>query len=215
MEISLEVRPRAGTGKGPARRARAAGLVPAVFYGPSVEPKALLVDARELGHALHTEAGANVLINLQIDGNSRLTVPREIHRHPIKNTVLHLDFVNVARDVAISAHVPVHLTGESHGVKEGGQLDQHLHEVHVEALPAGIPPAIELDVTPLGIGESFTVADLPVPSGVEVLTSGEETVVAVTEATVMELKEELEEVAPPEGEETAPSASEKAGTSEQ
>lgn len=215
MEISLAVRPRAETGKGPARRARAAGLVPAVFYGPSVEPTAVLVDARELGQALHTEAGANVLINLQIDGKSRLTVPREIHRHPIKNTVLHLDFVNVARDVAIAAHVPVHLTGESHGVKEGGQLDQHLHEVHVEALPAEIPPAIELDISALGIGESYTVADLPVPPGVEVLTSGEELVAAVTEATVMALEEQPEEVAPAEAEEAAPAGSQEAGASEQ
>ncbi|HEX2054060.1 MAG TPA: 50S ribosomal protein L25/general stress protein Ctc [Actinomycetota bacterium] len=182
MEISLDVQPRTEKGKGPARRYRAAGLVPAVFYGASVDPVPLLVDAKQMSQALHTEAGGNVLINLQVDGTSRLTVPREIQRHPIRGTILHVDFVNVARDQKISAQVPVHLVGESHGVKEGGLLDQHLHEVHIEAMPADIPDAIELDVSGLGIGDSLHVSDLKAPQGVDVLTSGEELVVAVTEA---------------------------------
>ncbi|MGH2710398.1 MAG: 50S ribosomal protein L25/general stress protein Ctc, partial [Actinomycetota bacterium] len=66
-EVQLIAEPREGVGKGAARKARAAGKVPAVLYGPEVEPKRVSVDALELWHALHTDAGTNVLINLQVD----------------------------------------------------------------------------------------------------------------------------------------------------
>ena len=195
MEITLDVKPRTEKGKGPARRFRAAGLVPAVFYGPSVEPVALLVDAKQMSQALHTEAGGNVLINLMLDGKRRLTIPREVQRHPIRGTILHVDFVNVARDQPINAQVPVHLVGESHGIKEGGVLDQHLHEIQIEALPTAIPAAIEVDISGLGIGESLHVSDITVPGDVEVLTSQEEIVVAVTEARLAAEEEEVTEAA--------------------
>lgn len=193
MEITLDVKPRSEKGKGPTGRYRAAGLVPAVFYGPSVEPVALLVDAKQMSQALHTEAGGNVLINLKIDGKSRLTVPREVQRHPIRGTILHVDFVNVARDQVISAHVPLHLVGESHGVKEGGVLDQHLHEIQVEAVPANVPAALELDVSQMGIGDTLHVSDLQAGDGVTVMNSQEEVVVAVTEARLAAEEEEVTE----------------------
>ncbi|HVL51632.1 MAG TPA: 50S ribosomal protein L25/general stress protein Ctc [Actinomycetota bacterium] len=195
MEISLDVKPRTELGKGPTGRYRASGLVPAVFYGPSVEPVALLVDAKQMSQALRTEAGDNVLITLNVDGTSRLTIPREVQRHPIRGTILHVDFVNVARDQKISAHVPVHVVGESHGVKEGGVLDQHLHEVQVEAVPTDIPASVEVDISKLGIGDSLHVSDLVIPAGVEVLTSEEELVLAVIEPRLAELEEETEEEA--------------------
>lgn len=214
MEITLDVKPRAELGKGPTRRYRAAGLVPAVFYGPSVEPVSLLVDGKQMSQAMHTEAGGNVLITLKIDGQSRLTVPREVQRHPIRGTILHVDFVNVARDQKIEAHVPVHVVGESRGVKEGGVLDQHMHELQVEAVPTDIPAAIEVDISDLGIGDSIHVADVKIPTGVEMLSPAEEMVAAVIEARLTELVEEEEEAeeALEPGEEAAATAA--AGESE-
>jgi large subunit ribosomal protein L25 len=182
--------------------------VPAVLYGPSVEATSLLVDAKHMSQSLHTDAGANVLINLVLDGKAKyLTVPREIQRHPIRGTILHVDFVEVKRDVKIHADVPVHFVGESRGVKAGGQMDVHLHELKVEALPAEIPPAIEVDVTGLGIGDVLRVTDVVLAAGVELLNDSEELVVGVIEPTVMQVEEEVpveeaeEEL---EGEEVAP-----------
>ncbi len=195
MEITLDVKPRAEMGKGPTRRFRAAGLVPAVFYGPSVEPVPLLVDGKQMSQALRTEAGDNVLINLRVDGKSRLTIPREVQRHPIRGTILHVDFVHVARDQRIAAHVPVHVVGESPGVKEGGVVDQHLHEIQVEAVPTDIPAAVEVDISELGIGDSLHVTDVKVPEGVDVLTPEDELVVAVIEPRIIELEEDIEEAA--------------------
>jgi len=195
MEITLNADVRKESGKGPARRARMAGKVPAVLYGSAIDPVSLLVDAKEMTHALHTEAGSNVLINLQLLGSSDnfLTVAREIHKHPIKGNLIHVDFVNVARDAKIHAEVPVHLVGESHGVKEGGQIDHHLHDLRIEALPSNLPSAIEVDVEPLGIGDGIKVADLKLPEGVEALNDPDDLVVQVTEPTVMQVAEETGE----------------------
>ncbi|MEX0790614.1 MAG: 50S ribosomal protein L25 [Actinomycetota bacterium] len=195
MEITLDVKPRTELGKGPASRYRVSGLVPAVFYGSSVEPVSLLVDAKQMSQALHTEAGANVLININVDGTSRLTVAREVQRHPIRGTILHVDFVHVARDQKIEAHVPLHLVGDSHGVHEGGVLDQHMHEIHIEAVPTDVPANVEIDITHMGIGDSLHVSDIVVPSGVEVLTPAEEMVAAVVEPRVV-TEEELTGIAP-------------------
>lgn len=218
MEITLDVKPRTQKGKGPSRRYRAAGMVPAVFYGASVESASLLVDSKQLSQALHTEAGGNVLINLTVDGQSRLTVAREVQRHPIRGTILHVDFVHVARDQTISAHVPLHLVGESPGVKEGGVLDQHLHELHIEALPSDIPDSLELDISAMKIGDGLKVADVKAPKGVQILNSEDDPVAVVAEARLQDLEEEEAEEgilgAPAEGaEETAPADAGESGSS--
>lgn len=197
MEITLDVQPRTDKGKGPAGRARVAGLVPAVLYGPSVDPQSLYVDAKQMGLALRTEAGANVLINIKVDGESHLTIPREIHRHPIRNAILHVDFVAIARNVKIHAEVPIHLVGESHGVKEGGQLDHLVHTILIEALPGDVPAAIEVDVAALGVGESLTVGDIKVPKGVEILTDPDDLMVSVHEEITLDVEAELDEEAAP------------------
>lgn len=204
MEITLEVQPRTDKGKGPARRARAAGKVPAVFYGPSVPPQPVYVDARQMSHALHTEAGANVLLNLKIDGKSHLAVPREIQRHPIRRSLVHVDFVNVARNVKIHAEVPIHLVGEARGVKEGGQLDHFIHTLSIEALPAEIPDAIEVDVSGLGLGDSLSIGDVKAPQGVDILSDPDELLLSVHSETVLQVEPE------PTEEEQAAAAEEEA-----
>lgn len=207
MEITLKAQPRSEKGKGPARRARASGQVPAVLYGSSLDPTPLLVDAKEMWHALHTEAGANVLITLQLDQATKyLTMAREIQKHPIKGTLLHVDFVNIARDVKINAEVPIHLTGESRGVKEGGQLDQHIHELKLEALPTDVPSAIEIDISDLGIGDTLRVSDITAPAGADIQNDPEEVVLAVIETLIMKVESDADEEAAAEAE--APAAEE-------
>jgi large subunit ribosomal protein L25 len=228
MEVKLSAEVRDGVGKGAARKIRARGKVPAVLYGPQVEPKRVAVDERALWHALHTDAGMNVLIDLQIDGQEYLTLPREVQRDIVRGTLLHVDFLRIRKDVAIQVDVPVHLVGESQGVKEGGVVEHHLWELKVECLPTDVPESIEADISRLGIGDSLHVSDLRVPGNVTVLTPEEETIVSVVPPPVLELPEEApveEEVpegaevpegeAPPEGEAAAegeaPAAEESGG----
>ncbi|HLF69480.1 MAG TPA: 50S ribosomal protein L25 [Actinomycetota bacterium] len=204
MEITLEAQTRLETGKGPARRARMSGGVPAVLYGYGVDATPLVVNAKEMANAFNTEAGMNVLISLKLDGKQYLTVPREVHRHPVRGDYLHVDFVAVASDTKITAHIPVHVIGESRGIKEGGQLDQHLHELVVEALPADLLSAFEIDVTDLGIGDVVRVSDVVAPSGVDITTDAELVVLGIIQPH--ELKVEAEGEAEAEAEAAAAAA---------
>lgn len=200
MEVKLSAEPREGAGKGVARKVRAQGRVPAVLYGPNLEAHHLTVDARELWHALHTDAGTNVLINLSLDGESYLTMPREVQRDIVRGTLLHVDFLRIRRDVAIQVDVPIHLVGESVGVKEGGVVEHHLWELRLECLPAQVPESIEADISSLGIGDSLHVSDLRVPQHFTVITPEDETIVSVVPPQVLRLEEEE---APPEEEAAA------------
>jgi large subunit ribosomal protein L25 len=202
-EVKLTAESREGVGKGAARKIRAAGKVPAVLYGPALEPMRLAVDALQLWHALHTDAGTNVLINLAVDGDTFLTMPREVQRDIVRGTLLHVDFLRIRRDVAIQVDVPVLLIGESVGVKEGGVVEHHLWELRVECLPTQVPESIEADISSLAVGDSLHVSDLSIPQHITLLTPAEETLVSVVPPPVLEVEEvapEEEEGEVPEGE---------------
>lgn len=188
MEVRLEAESRAGTGKGVARKLRAQGKVPGILYGRGIDPVALAVDARSLSLALHTDAGRNVLIDLAVNGEDHLAMVRELQREPVRGFFFHVDFVKIARDVAIEVDVPVHVVGESHGVKEGGVVEHHLWSVRVECLPGSVPERVDADVTELGIGDSLRVSALRVPEGVTVLTDEAEIVVSVVVPQVLQVE---------------------------
>jgi large subunit ribosomal protein L25 len=198
-EYKLAAENRADAGKGAARRLRAAGRVPAVLYGHGTKPKSLSIDARELGHALRTEAGVNVLLELQVGRTKHLALAKEIQRHPVRGTFTHIDFILVRRGEKVHVAVPVHLVGEAPGVREeGGIADQDLYQVNVEAEVTAVPEAVEADVSGLGIGDVLRVADLKAPDGAVILDDPEAPVVSVVAPTV-EAEPEPEEAA--EGEE--------------
>jgi large subunit ribosomal protein L25 len=212
---------REGTGKGVARKLRAAGRVPAVLYGAGVDATALSVDAKDLYHLLHTGAGTNVLVDLQVDGETHLALPRDVQRDHIRGRYVHVDFLAVRADAKIVLAVPVHVVGESPGVKLGGVLEHHLWEIQVECLPTDVPDAIEADVSVLEeIGTSLKVANLVAPEGVTILTSPDESVVAVQQPQarveeVVEVAEGEEAVEAAEGEAPAAEApSEESGEGE-
>jgi large subunit ribosomal protein L25 len=178
-QVDLAARRRAGSGKGEARALRREGRVPAIAYGVGLDATPLSVDARELYHALHTHAGANAIISLQVDGTPHLTLAREVVRHPVRREVLHLDFVAVSRTVKVQVEVPVVLTGEAAGVQEGGIVEQTLFSLNVEVLPLEVPDELPLDISELGIGDVLRVSDVRVPGGVEVLDDAELPVVTI------------------------------------
>src|SRR2546423_4699832 len=205
-DATLVTQRRTTSGKGPAGRARREGLVPAVVYGLGAENVPVSVPSRELGHLLAGAAGANTLFTLKLDGSDQLALARQIQRHPVKGTLLHVDFVRVRADQTISADVPVHLTGDAEGVARGGVLEQFLYTVSVEARPADVPNSLEIDITALEIGDAVYVRDLTVPSGVVVTNDADELLAQISAPRVVE--EEVPEAA--EGEaaegEAAPAA---------
>lgn len=200
MEQKLVGEKREGTGKGVARKLRAAGRVPAVLYGHGMDPVALSVDSRELLHLFHTGAGTNVLVDLVVDGADHLALAREIQRDHIKGRYVHVDFVAVRRDEKITISVPIRVVGDSVGVKAGGVLEHHLWDVEVECLPTGVPEAIEVDISALEIGSSLRVSDLVPPEGATILTGPEESVVAVQQPQARDVELEAEAAEGVEGE---------------
>jgi large subunit ribosomal protein L25 len=218
MEQKLKAERRDGAGKGVARKVRAAGRIPAVVYGHGAPPVHVSVDSKDLFHVLHTDAGANVLIDLWIDADRILAMPREIQRDHLRGRFLHVDFLRIARDEKIAVEVPIHLVGESHGVKEGGVVEHHLWTLHVECFPQDVPSAIEANIAALGINDSLRVSELKVSDRLTVLTSLEETVVSIVTPQILKVEEAAPEEVAEEGAEgeaaPAEAAGEEAGPSE-
>ena len=214
-EVTLQAVKRERTGKGAARQARARNKVPGVVYGQGMEPIPVEVDRRELVTAFHTDAGMNVLLTIQVDGQSTTTLARDLQRDPLRGTLLHADFVKVDLKQEVEVEVPLHLVGESAGVKEGGVLEQPLFELHVRCLPTEVPEGIDADVSGLNIGDSLKVADLATAAKFEILNDPEQPVALVVapvseeELEAMEAAAGVEAEVPAEGEvegEEAPAA---------
>lgn len=194
MERKLIAEPREGHGKGAARKLRAVGKIPGVVYGHGMDPIPVAIDSRELFHILHTDAGTNVLIDLQVQKDHHLTLPREIQRDHVRGQFIHVDFLAVRRDTKITVDVPVELIGESHGVKEGGVIEHHLWEVKLESFPQDVPDGIQADISALGIGDGLKAGDLKIPDGAELVTDPEASIMAVVPPPILRLEEEEEGV---------------------
>ena len=183
------------------RRLRREGKIPGVIYGHGTEPVPIAVVARELRAALNTEAGANQLLSLETGAGTYLTIAREMQRHPVAQTVTHVDFVIVRRDEVISADVPITLVGEALEVHHGdGLVEQQMFTLPIRALPGAIPTVIEADISELTIGGQVRVSDISLPEGVTTETDPETAIAIGQPPRVVTLEEEAAEV---EGEEGA------------
>jgi large subunit ribosomal protein L25 len=166
MEALLEATVRTTIGKNEARRTRRGGRVPAVVYGAasegaSREAVAIAVDPRSLLKILHSEAGANTLISLKLDGADTKVLVKDFQLDPVTHQVLHADFFRVAMDRAIEVTIPIVVKGDAKGVKQqGGLLEFVRREIQIECLPANIPEHIDVDVTELMVGQGIRVRDV-------------------------------------------------------
>jgi large subunit ribosomal protein L25 len=187
-EIQLVAETGREAGTRSSKRLRREGKIPGVVYGHGTEPVAIAVDARELRHALNTDAGVNALINLSIDGASKLTMPRVLQRHPVRNTVTHVDFQVVSRDEVMAADVAFTLVGEAKDVTNNdGVVEQALFALTIHATPSAIPSHIEVDISGLTIGDAIRVGDLKLPPGVTTEVDPEEAIVVAQGAQTSEL----------------------------
>lgn len=201
-QVSLLARSGRTPGSRESRRVRRQGQVPAVVYGPDVEPIPLAVDSHDLHVALHTEAGTNAIINLEIeDGDTLTTMARMIERHPFRNEYRHVDFVTVDLSRKVHAEVALHFEGTPIGVKEGGVFSPRRTHVLVEVLPTEIPAYIGLDVSTVEIGGSLRIEDLPELEGIVYLEELDGVVMSVTVPAAEIEEPEPEEVELLEGEE--------------
>jgi large subunit ribosomal protein L25 len=214
--VKIEVQQREGRGSADARRLRREGLIPGVLYGRGKSPHPFSVQERDLRRALTGPAGLHAILDVVLDGQktSHASILKDYQQDVISGRLAHIDLQEVRLDQPIQAQVVIELVGEAAGSIEGGVLSQVTREINVEALPLEVPERIEVDVSPMQMGDTLRLVDVTVQEGVTFLDDPEETVIAtVTVPTQIiepepEEEEELEEGAElaegeeaPEGEE--------------
>ena len=185
-EVTLKAQLRDGTGRIAARKLKHNGRVPAVLYGHG-DPENLQISSRELQNALNHAVGEHLLVSLEVEGEktARHAIIQDVQHHPVSAAVLHVDFVRVLMDEAITSTIPVEPKGEPDGVKnQGGILEQSLREMEVEALPANLPELIVVDVSALKVGDTLLVKDVKLPAGVTALDDPELAVFVLAEPNV-------------------------------
>lgn len=188
-ELILKTDTSRELGTRPSRRLRRAGQVPGVVYGLGGESVSVAVDARELRSALNTEAGLNALLTLDVEGDRQLSLVKELQHHPVRNEVIHVDFIRVDADVAVEVEVRVVLEGEATAVaNEDGVVDQIAFTVAVLAKPESIPNELSIDISEMVMGDTVRAGDLELPEGVELAGDLEE-LVASTSIRVIEIEE--------------------------
>jgi large subunit ribosomal protein L25 len=192
-EVQLSAESGRPIGSRPSGRLREEGRIPAVVYGHGISPLSVSVNRRDLRAALHTDAGSNAVINLAVGSDEHLTIVKDLQRHPVRNEVIHVDFLVVNRNEIVTVDAPIVLTGESKAVHvASGTIDQQLFTLSVNSTPGNIPNEITVDVSGLGIGDSIRVGDLQLPTGVTTDVDPEEAV-AIAQVTRATLEaEELE-----------------------
>lgn len=173
---TLKVQERTEFTNSARRKVREQGQVPAVIYGKSTDTKSISLDSIELIKTLR-EGGRNAIIKLDLNGKAHSVMLYEMQTDPLKNEIVHADFhvVNLKEDVEVE--VPITLTGDAAGVKDGGVLQQPMYQVSITAKPGDIPQSIEVDITELGVNDTLTIKDVKV-SGKYELNHEEDEVVA-------------------------------------
>lgn len=221
-QVEIKAWKRVAFGKGASGRLRREGFVPAVLYGPGIDKNVCLkLGIKDIEKILHSHAGTNVLITLDVEGGKPMTVIlKSVEREPVRDILDHLDFMHVLKDRKITVEVPVVITGKAEGIASGGILQQEARKLRVECLPHDIPNIIEVDVTALHIGQSLHVKDILLKEGLRILDDEKLTVVLVSAPMVevvaktaeqieAELKESFEEKEKPEEKETEEKKKEK------
>lgn len=165
--VTAEVRKEQGTGA--SRRLRHAGQVPAILYGGKKEPVMLTVNHNQLLQHLKTEAFFSHILTVDIAGSKEQAVLKDLHRHPVRDQILHMDLQRVLADVALRMQVPLHFKGAdvAPGVKTGGGfIEHHLNQVEVECLPKHLPEYIEVDLSAMELNDAIHLSQLKLPEGV-------------------------------------------------
>ncbi|MHC1765971.1 MAG: 50S ribosomal protein L25 [Verrucomicrobiia bacterium] len=183
--VSLTAYPRERVKRTGVKKVRQAGRVPAVIYGRQNAPQNLEIQTKELKDLLQKSSSQNILVDLSIDGDAgakRLALLQEVQIHPLSGGLLHVDLHEVIETEKVTITVPVETVGESVGVKTGGGVLEHvLFRLKVRALPKDLPENLEVDVTPLEIGQSVHIGEIKAPEGVEILGDKKVVVLSVAE----------------------------------
>jgi len=201
-KVNVEV--RTATKKGGARKVRSKGNIPGVLYGRKGEPLPVSFNEKELMTSLDKERRRNTVLTLNVSQAGQGGTPeqvtamvRDAQINPLSRRLIHVDFLRVDLDEEVEVTVPLVLTGKAVGTTNGGNLHQSMYRVTIAAKPAAIPTKLEVDVTPLDIGDALHVSDLKLGGGVRVLLDAREALASVVAPKAEKVEEAA--AAPVEG----------------
>lgn len=195
IDIVVPALARSSRGKNEARRLRVSGKIPAVVYGAFKDPVPVAVNPKDITRIMRSKSGHNSIFDIEVEGGERTPVILADEQFdPVKGHLLHVDLRRIDLTRKLRVSIPVHISGEAKGVKQqGGTLDVVTRSIEIECIPDDIPNDYEVSVTELMIGGTIRVSDLPVKTGVRVLTPGDAVVAHVVgqkeEAAASDVKE--------------------------
>ena len=180
--------------KGPTKKVRQEGKIPAVIYGHEA-PMAVAVDETVFNKSF-SDIQANIIFSLDIEGQKKDVLVKDIQENIVSGKIFHIDFFEIEKGKALKTTVPVKLVGVAPGVKEGGVLEEHLHAIDIECIPSKIPHAIEIDINNLMLNESIHVSDIVIDEEVKILSNPEQTIVSLSiiKETVEVTEEDEDEI---------------------
>jgi large subunit ribosomal protein L25 len=192
--VQLKAAPRARAGKGASRAVRREGLVPGVVYGDKKEPQLISLAYREVEPHVQTGRFLSTLIDLEVDGKTVRAIPRDVQFEPVRDFIVHVDFLRLGKGARFIVDVPVTYRNQdvSPGVKAGGALNIVSHDLALYCTPELIPDEIVVDCASLQIGHSIHLSQIELPKGVTSAAHDDVTLCTVT----AKAKEEEETAAP-------------------
>jgi large subunit ribosomal protein L25 len=193
-QVVFEARKRVGAGSSDARRVRRAGRIPAVIYGRTGSAVTIDLNALEFSTGVKGISGSTI-VKVNVDGKTVDAFVKDTQRNILNGQVLHVDFYEVETDKLLRARVPVHITGNPIGVRNGGIFESPLHDIEVESLPHNLPERINVDVSALDVNQSIHVRDLALGDGVRLISGGDQVVALVKFAKAEEAASAAEETA--------------------
>ncbi|MBC7281369.1 50S ribosomal protein L25/general stress protein Ctc [Hoeflea sp.] len=165
----LKAEARAQVGKGSARELRRNGLIPAVIYGDKKDPVSIVLSRNEVTKKIHAGGFLTTLVTIVVDGKKHSVLPKDYQLDPVRDFLMHVDFLRVSKNTQVTVEVPVHFENEekSPGLKRGGVLNVVRHTVEFHCPANAIPDSITVDLTGLEIGDGIHISHVKLPEGVE------------------------------------------------
>jgi large subunit ribosomal protein L25 len=193
--VQLKAASRARAGKGASRAVRREGLVPGVVYGDKKEPQLISLNYGEILPHVQTGRFMATLVDLEVDGQHIRAIPRDVQFEPVRDFVIHVDFLRLGPDARVAVDIPVHFKNQeaSPGIKLGGSLNIVSHSVALYCSANLIPEEVMVDLTGLQVGQSIHLSQITLPEGVTPAAKEDVTLCAISAA----VKEEEAPVAAP------------------
>ncbi|MEF2072282.1 50S ribosomal protein L25/general stress protein Ctc [Consotaella aegiceratis] len=191
---TVKAEAREKVGKGAARHLRRQGQVPAVIYGDKQDPLPIAIPYKETFLKLHAGGYLTTIATIDVGGQQIKVLPKDYQLDPVRDFLMHVDYLRVSESTRVTVEIPVHFAGEDDcpGITRGGVLNVVRHEIEVHCPAGAIPEALTVDLSKLDIGDSVHASEISLPKGVSFTITDRDFTIATIAAPAALLSEESE-----------------------